>query len=89
MIFENAWNRITEWFKDRSERGKLVRAFNEAARFAFVTGAAPTALKATISRGDSAYKHEFSAWLNTFVKTRKKKRFSTGDRQITYNQITY
>ena len=65
MFFENTWNRIIEWFKDRSERARLVRSFNEAAREAFVTGRAPTALRASISRGDSAYKHEFSAWFNT------------------------
>ncbi len=65
MLFENTWNRIIEWFKDRSERAKLVRSFNEAAREAFISGRAPTALKASISKGDSSYKHEFSAWFNT------------------------
>lgn len=65
MLFENTWNRIIEWFKDRSERAKLVRSFNEAARDAFISGRAPTALKASISKGDSSYKHEFSAWFNT------------------------
>lgn len=65
MLFENSWNRIIEWFKDRSERGKLVRSFNEMARIAFLSGDAPTALKASISRGESMYKHDFSAWMNT------------------------
>ncbi len=65
MLFENTWNQITEWFRDRSERGRLVRDFNENARRAFIEGVAPTALKASISRGCSAYKHEFSAWMNT------------------------
>lgn len=65
MFFENTWNNIVEWFRDRSERGRLVRSFNESAREAFVTGNAPTALQASISRGCSAYKHEFSAWMNT------------------------
>jgi len=65
MLFENTWNHLVEWFKDRSERGALVRSFNESARQAFVCGNAPTALKASISRGCSEYKHEFSAWLNT------------------------
>jgi len=65
MLFENTWNQITAWFHDRSERAKLVRSFNEMAKAAFVTGLAPTALKASMSRGVGAYRHEFSAWLNT------------------------
>lgn len=65
MLFENSWTKIVEWFKDRSERAKLVRSFNEVARNAFVSGNAPTALKASFSKGNSAYKHEFSAWINT------------------------
>lgn len=65
MFLENTWNRVVEWFKDRSERGRLVRSFNETAREAFISGQAPTALKASISRGLPAYRHEFSAWMNT------------------------
>lgn len=65
MLFENAWNKITEWFHDRSERAKLVRSFNEMARAAFVRGDAPTALKASMSKGVAGYRHEFSAWHNT------------------------
>ena len=65
MFLENTWNRVVEWFKDRSERGRLVRSFNETARESFVSGQAPTALKASISRGLPAYRHEFSAWMNT------------------------
>lgn len=65
MFFENSWSKIIEWFKDRSERGRLVRSFNEMARAAFISGEAPTALKASISRGSSEYKHAFSAWMNT------------------------
>lgn len=65
MFFENSWNKIVEWFKDRSERGKLVRSFNETAKAAFISYEAPTALKASISRGCPSYKHEFSALMNT------------------------
>lgn len=65
MFFANTWNQIVDWFKDRSERNRLIRSFNETAREAFVSGQAPTALKASISRGVSAYRHEFSAWMNT------------------------
>jgi hypothetical protein len=64
-MFSNTWNTILEWFKDRSERGKLVRSFNESAREAFVKGIAPTLLKSSISKGESSYKHKFSDWLNT------------------------
>lgn len=64
-MFENTWNKIIDWFHDRSERNSLVRNFNDSAKMAFITGVAPTMLKSSISRGDSNYKHQFSAWLNT------------------------
>lgn len=64
-MFDNTWNNITDWFRDRSERAKLVRSFNESARNSFVAGIAPTLLKASISKGESSYKHQFSNWLNS------------------------
>jgi hypothetical protein len=64
-MFDNTWNNIIDWFRDRSERAKLVRSFNESARNSFVAGIAPTLLKASISKGDSSYKHQFSNWLNS------------------------
>ncbi len=64
-MFANTWNAIIDWFRDRNERGKLVRSFNDAARLAFVNGVAPTLLKATVSKGEKAYRHQFSDWLNT------------------------
>lgn len=64
-MLSNAWNNILDWFRDRSERSKLVRSFNESARNSFVSGIAPTLLKGKISKGESAYKHQFSNWLNT------------------------
>jgi len=64
-MFTNTWNNILEWFRDRSERAKLVRSFNDSARNAFVSGIAPTLLKSSISKGESSYKHQFSNWLNT------------------------
>lgn len=64
-MFANTWNIIVSRFKDRSERNNLVRSFNIAAREAFVCGVAPTLLKASISKGERAYKHQFSDWLNT------------------------
>lgn len=65
MLFANTWNNIISWFSERSERNRLVRGFNQAAREAFVNGLAPTMLKASISRGKPKYKHQFSAWMNT------------------------
>lgn len=32
MQIENIWNNIVDWFNDRSERGRLTRSFNVAAR---------------------------------------------------------
>lgn len=65
MLFANTWNRILDWFQDRSERNRLVRSFNDSARHAFVAGQAPTLLKASISRGEKSYRHQFSNWLNS------------------------
>ncbi|MCL1934211.1 MAG: hypothetical protein FWF53_10435 [Candidatus Azobacteroides sp.] len=64
-MFINTWNNIIEWFRDRSERAKLVRSFNDSAKNAFVSGVAPTLLKSSISKGEKRYKHQFSDWLNT------------------------
>lgn len=64
-MFANTWNIIVSWFRDRSERNKLVRSFNEAARDSFICGITPTLLKASISRGERSYKHRFSDWLNS------------------------
>ena len=43
----------------------MVRSFNDSARQAFVTGLAPTLLKASISRGEKSFRHQFSNWLNS------------------------
>ena len=64
-MFENTWNNIIDWFSDRSERARLVRSFNQSAKNAFVAGIAPTLLKASISKGESSYKHQFSNWLKS------------------------
>jgi hypothetical protein len=64
-MLSNTWNAVVDWFRDRSERNKLIRSFNESARGAFVEGIAPTLLKAGISKGERSYKHQFSDWLNT------------------------
>ncbi|MCE1169034.1 MAG: hypothetical protein LWX70_13165 [Sphingobacteriia bacterium] len=64
-MLENTWNNIIDWFRDRSERARLVRSFNDSAKNSFVSGIAPTLLKASISKGESSYKHQFSNWLNS------------------------
>ena len=64
-MLSNTWNNILDWFRDRSERSKLVRSFNESARDSFVGGVAPTLLKAKISKGERTFKHQFSNWFNT------------------------
>lgn len=57
------WNRIINWFKDLSERGKLVREFNNAARLSFTELTVSTLLEASSSKGDPRYKHEHSMYL--------------------------
>jgi hypothetical protein len=60
------WSRfsfIVDWFNDFNERRRLVRNFNLAAREAFVSGMAPTLLEASISIGESAYRHAFSKFM--------------------------
>ncbi|MCP4439290.1 MAG: hypothetical protein GY810_10155 [Aureispira sp.] len=64
-MLENTWNKIVDWFFDRSERNKLLRSFNASARNAFVEGAAPTLLKASVSKGEKSYRHQFSNWFKT------------------------
>lgn len=54
---------IADWFGEMTERYRLVRDFNRAAKYAFISGSAPTLLQAKITHGDSSYRHEFSKWL--------------------------
>lgn len=62
-MLENFWNRIAQWFTDRQERNSLIRSFNASARAAYVAGIAPTLLRASVSKGNRAYRHQFSNWL--------------------------
>jgi hypothetical protein len=55
--------RIAEWFGDMKERYRLIENFNNAAKEAFIIGEAPTLLEARITRGESAYRHDFSKWM--------------------------
>jgi hypothetical protein len=65
MNLENIWNNIKDWFVERSDRICLIAGFNQQAKEAFIAGLAPTMLKASVSKGDRAYRHEFSSWFNT------------------------
>ena len=56
------WNSIVDWFKDRSERTRLINSFNESAKSAYISGNAPVMLKASVAKGDSAYAHEFTSF---------------------------
>ena len=55
--------RFAEWFGDMRDRFKLIRAWNAAAKQAFIQGYAPTLLEARITWGNSSYKHAFSKFM--------------------------
>ena len=57
------WNKIFSWFRDMSERNKLLREWNEEARTSYIQGLVPVLLEANISKGDSRYKHSCSRLL--------------------------
>ena len=61
-----------------------MRSFNESAKKSFVAGIAPTLLKASISKGERSYKHQFSDWLNTGFRIQA----FTG-RQLSKNELIY
>ena len=54
---------IKEWFGEMSERYRLLKDFNRAAKNSFIAGNAPTLLEAKITKGDSANRHAFSKWM--------------------------
>ena len=62
-MFENWLQRIREWFRDRSDRRELLDDFNRSAREAWICGIAPVSLKASVSSGESQYRHQYSKWL--------------------------
>lgn len=57
------WNRIINWFRDMSERNKLLREWNEEAKMSYIQGLVPVLLEAVVSMGDGRYKHPFSKLL--------------------------
>jgi len=54
---------IADWFGEMRERYNLIRQFNHSAKQTFIKGEAPTLLEAKITKGDSAFRHEFSKFL--------------------------
>jgi len=61
------WHKIIDvydWFGELAERIKVVRDFNRAAKYAFISGQAPTLLNVKTTRGDSNYRHAFSKWMS-------------------------
>ncbi len=62
------WNKIidvVEWFGEMGERRRVVKSFNDASKRSFVSGNAPTLLKAKITMGESEYAHAFSKFLTS------------------------
>ena len=59
----NIWSSILSWFKERSERNDFLNQFNESAKMAFISGQTDTFLKASVSMGNSSYRHAFSKFL--------------------------
>lgn len=54
------WDRILNWFSNQGERKQVIQEFNKSAKDAFIADVVPVYLKAETSRGNSAYKHQFS-----------------------------
>ncbi|MEY4875881.1 MAG: hypothetical protein RL708_1030 [Bacteroidota bacterium] len=54
---------IIDWFGEMSERHRLIRDFNRAAKTSFINGRAPTLLETKITTGESDYRHAFSKFL--------------------------
>lgn len=61
----NIWTRIVEWFQEKQDRRRLLYGFNKSAKEAFVNGYAPVILEARVSKGNRAYKHQFSDPFNS------------------------
>lgn len=80
----NIWNLIVQWFKDRSERTKLINSFNASAREAYVMGEVPAMLQASVSSGDSNFRHDLSRWLSSGFRIK----VFTG-RQLTREEIMF
>lgn len=49
------WDKIISWFRDRSERSRLLKEWNYEAKTAYIQGIVPVLLEATTSKGDNRY----------------------------------
>lgn len=65
---DNVWNNISAWFQDVADRKYVVHEFNNAAKTAYINGIVPYQLKCGLSRGNKAYKHSTSAWLQSGIR---------------------
>lgn len=58
--------KIKDWFHSLNERNSLIADFNNSARLAFISGLAPTFLKAQTTRGDKSFTHQYSQFYSGF-----------------------
>ena len=56
------WNKIIDWFRDLSERNRLINDFNQSARQAFTQLSVSTLLSAMSNSGDSTYRQKGEAY---------------------------
>ncbi len=56
------WNRIVNWFRDLSERDRLINDFNASARGAFTQLSVGTLLEARSKSGCKEFRHECSSF---------------------------
>lgn len=54
------WDRILNWFSNQGERKKIIQDFNNSAKEAFIADTVPVYLKTETSKGNRAYRHQFS-----------------------------
>lgn len=57
------WNKIVQWFRDLSERERLINEFNISARVAFTQLTVGTLLEARSKSGFGDFRHECSSFL--------------------------
>jgi hypothetical protein len=57
------WSLMVGWFQERNDRQIFLKDFNESAKRAFITGNTDILLKASISYGNSDYRHAFSRFM--------------------------
>ena len=78
------WDRIVGWFKDLSERNRLINDFNKSARNSFTGLDVSTLLVVSSSKGDPSYKHELSKWLWSGFRIK-----ATAGRALTKDEVLY